>query len=350
MRTRLIICCAGLAAAVPALAQPYLMIPDATADKIMLFSPVDGSLINPDFIVDTGSEPFDFQTPKDAIQVNNEIWVSDQISDAVFRFDLAGNYLSTIGGGPTGGLDNIRGMAFHSGIVYVTNDGSGNGAAVDTVYKFDATTGALLGSFTSPLLTGPFDVHPLSADELLLANFTTTNVLKYTISTGVVSAWSTTTVPLAEQINQRANGRFVVAGFSGASAGLYEFDASGNPGPYIAAPGPRGVYELTNGNLIWTGGGGVNIYDATTQVSTQIFVTTGAQFINLLNPAQPPACYANCDGSSIPPILNVSDFICFQQKYAAADPYANCDGSTVAPILNVSDFICFQQKYAAGCS
>jgi len=64
----------------------------------------------------------------------------------------------------------------------------------------------------------------------------------------------------------------------------------------------------------------------------------------------PPVCYANCDGSSIAPILNVSDFICFQTKYAAGDTYANCDGSTIAPILNVSDFICFQSQYAAGCS
>jgi hypothetical protein len=61
-------------------------------------------------------------------------------------------------------------------------------------------------------------------------------------------------------------------------------------------------------------------------------------------------CYANCDGSTVIPILNVSDFICFQTKYAANDPTANCDGSTVIPVLNVSDFICFQTKYSAGCS
>jgi len=60
-------------------------------------------------------------------------------------------------------------------------------------------------------------------------------------------------------------------------------------------------------------------------------------------------CYANCDGSTIPPVLNVSDFICFQTKFAANDPYANCDGSTIVPILNVSDFICYQNKFAAGC-
>ena len=60
-------------------------------------------------------------------------------------------------------------------------------------------------------------------------------------------------------------------------------------------------------------------------------------------------CYANCDSSTTAPVLNVNDFICFQQKYAAGDAYANCDGSTTPPVLNVNDFVCFQQKYAAGC-
>jgi len=68
-----------------------------------------------------------------------------------------------------------------------------------------------------------------------------------------------------------------------------------------------------------------------------------------LSCAPAAACYANCDGSTIPPILNVNDFICFQTKYAAGDPYANCDGSSIPPILNVNDFICFQTKFAQGC-
>jgi hypothetical protein len=63
-----------------------------------------------------------------------------------------------------------------------------------------------------------------------------------------------------------------------------------------------------------------------------------------------PACYANCDGSTVQPILNVNDFICFQQKFAAGDTYANCDGSTTAPVLNVNDFVCFQTRFAAGCT
>jgi subtilisin-like proprotein convertase family protein len=60
-------------------------------------------------------------------------------------------------------------------------------------------------------------------------------------------------------------------------------------------------------------------------------------------------CYANCDNSTQAPVLNVQDFTCFLQRYAAGDSYANCDNSTQAPTLNVQDFTCFLQRYAAGC-
>jgi hypothetical protein len=61
------------------------------------------------------------------------------------------------------------------------------------------------------------------------------------------------------------------------------------------------------------------------------------------------ACYANCDGSTVPPILNVTDLICFQQRFAEGDSYANCDGSTAPPMLNAADFVCFMQRFVAGC-
>lgn len=60
-------------------------------------------------------------------------------------------------------------------------------------------------------------------------------------------------------------------------------------------------------------------------------------------------CYANCDGSSQTPILNVNDYQCFLNAYAAGRPYANCDGSSIPPVLNVSDFMCFLNRYTQGC-
>jgi hypothetical protein len=57
-------------------------------------------------------------------------------------------------------------------------------------------------------------------------------------------------------------------------------------------------------------------------------------------------CYANCDNSTGFPALNIEDFICFQTRFAAADPYADCDQSGS---LNAGDFVCFQGRYVAGC-
>jgi hypothetical protein len=72
----------------------------------------------------------------------------------------------------------------------------------------------------------------------------------------------------------------------------------------------------------------------------------------------PPSCYANCDGSTTPPVLNVEDFSCFINEFAAAQAlphqqqlahYANCDQSTTPPVLNVEDFTCFINRFAQGC-
>jgi hypothetical protein len=67
-------------------------------------------------------------------------------------------------------------------------------------------------------------------------------------------------------------------------------------------------------------------------------------------------CYANCDNSTTPPILNANDFQCFLNAFAGSlqpgmfPGYANCDNSTAAPILNANDFQCFLNAYAAGCN
>jgi hypothetical protein len=69
-------------------------------------------------------------------------------------------------------------------------------------------------------------------------------------------------------------------------------------------------------------------------------------------------CYANCDNSTVEPVLNVEDFICFVSEFAQGialpspqqiTHYANCDDSTTEPVLNVEDFICFVSAFAAGC-
>jgi hypothetical protein len=67
------------------------------------------------------------------------------------------------------------------------------------------------------------------------------------------------------------------------------------------------------------------------------------------NVTVPAACYANCDNSTIPPVLNIQDFACFLNAFAAGITYANCDNSTIPPVLNIQDFACFLNRFAAGC-
>ena len=79
-----------------------------------------------------------------------------------------------------------------------------------------------------------------------------------------------------------------------------------------------------------------------------VVVTNACGNINSAG-AELRVCYANCDCSSTAPTLNVADFTCFLQRFAAANPSANCDLSTTSPVLNVADFTCFLQRFAAGC-
>jgi hypothetical protein len=144
--------------------------------------------------------------------------------------------------------------------------------------------------------------------------------------------------------------------------GEYHYDCALSPGFTLPAPG---TYWVSVVALVDRGGtatdpqwGWVEATPATshTPFAEQWYFTPGmftaqdgdVSFV-LSGTASGGACYANCDGSTGAPALNVADFTCFLQKFATGDPYANCDGSTGTPVLNVQDFTCFLQSFAQGC-
>jgi hypothetical protein len=116
--------------------------------------------------------------------------------------------------------------------------------------------------------------------------------------------------------------------------------------PYDGRNGPltAGIYYLAIGgfrmsaNSQYWGVTPVDFRNGTVAINFGTNLTTTA-----------PVCYANCDASTVPPVLTANDFQCFLNRYAAGDSYANCDGSTVPPTLNANDFQCFLNAYAAGC-
>ena len=54
-------------------------------------------------------------------------------------------------------------------------------------------------------------------------------------------------------------------------------------------------------------------------------------------------CFADCDGNGM---LDILDFVCFQQRFQAGEPDADCNADGV---LNVLDFVCFQLMFEEGC-
>jgi hypothetical protein len=142
---------------------------------------------------------------------------------------------------------------------------------------------------------------------------------------------------LADQSFARAAVNF---GHSGAWLVLHQF----LPARYQTFSRALAVHQ--SGNLLYIVGDAINQQ------------TWEPEAVLWIGPAPPSVCYANCDTSTVPPILNVEDFTCFINEFAAGQSlppaqqvahYANCDASTVPPVLNVADFACFINAFAAGC-
>jgi hypothetical protein len=115
------------------------------------------------------------------------------------------------------------------------------------------------------------------------------------------------------------------------------------PGSFTAAPGaPGNSHTFAIDTTVAGPFSGAITIESTSVEDPVVVVQVTASVVA-------PGCYANCDGSSIEPVLNVLDFNCFLSRFGAGEPYANCDGSTLEPVLNVLDFNCFLSRFAAGC-
>jgi hypothetical protein len=257
----------------------FVMMTNSTLDTLVTFSPVDGSIITQNLF----AIPNTVQVS--AIDVNGEIWISEQTGDRVVRYDIAGNVLGQMG--PTfagGGLDNIRGMAYVNGLVYVTNSGTANGAPGNAIVVFDPAGNYVTQFTTNALATSPFSIIPWQGDLLVSGSSNNHDVYRFTTGgTPVASFHNSATISFAHQLAPASDGNVWCTGFT--TGGLTKLDAAtGAVITTIPASGARGVFELLNGNLLWTNGSGAHIYDVATQTSTNI-LAGGSYHLNLYGAA-----------------------------------------------------------------
>jgi hypothetical protein len=265
----------ALAASVlPVHAQQVLLSVDTRANRIVTLNPQDGSILNGLFITDANNPAtYDFQTPRAAIQVDNEIWVSDQSTNinAIHRFTLNGGFVGTIGGA-AGGLNNVRGLRYIDGTVYVANAGSGNGAPGPSIVRI-SPSGTILSSFSTVAAPGgvtvgnsPWDVNWYDG-KFLVTDGTSRGLLQYNADGSFAGALIGGLNNIPAQVQVRANGNLLLAANGSTptgSFGLYELTVSGGTASVLrqwtGSPGlgVRGVYELGNGRYLIAEAGGAS--------------------------------------------------------------------------------------------
>ena len=199
----------------------------------------------------------------------------------------------------------IRGMAFDANDrLYVTLDMS----IADTLGVVDTTT----GQFTPIGPTGRTDIQGLGFDPqggLWAVSVIVDQISRIDISTGLATV---------------VGG----SGISGDNQAL-EFDDAGTM--YVLRTILKRVDPATgNATLIGAVGG---------DYRGMAFVGSG-----------PPPCYADCDTSTGIGVLDIFDFLCFGNRFAAGDPYAcDCDTTTGLGVCDIFDFLCFGNAFNAGC-
>jgi hypothetical protein len=264
--------CVPIVAALPlaATAQDFLLGVDTNANRIVKLDPNSGAIVNGSFIVDANSTTtYDFQTLRAAVQVGEQIWVSDQSPNinAIYRFDLGGSFLGRIGGNVAGGgLSNVRGMRVIGNTVYVVNAGTANGAPGPAILQFDFA-GNATGSFSTAVAgigASPWDVVAYNGN-LLVSDGTSRGLQLFSMSGTHLGAFTPTQINnIPQQMFVRANGNVLMSANGSTptgSFGLYELGSNGSVlRQWTGTPGlgVRGVYELPDGRLLISEAGGAS--------------------------------------------------------------------------------------------
>ncbi len=231
---------------------------------VLLLNAETGEIEDPAFIDLTPLNP---GTPKGIRQVGEEIWITDQIEDLIFRFDLEGNYLSSI----TGGMDNIKGFgAIDGSEVWVTNAGSNNGAPGEAIVRFDLD-GNNLGNFPTPTGT-TFDILDNGAGEVYISYIDNGSPIESWDYAGnfIDNLVDPNVLNFAQQMWITDAGHLLIANFSTVSRILlYDIDAHASIAEWPVS-NPRGVIETGDGHILWTNSGGIHRLDPNTGTSTTL--------------------------------------------------------------------------------
>jgi len=317
----------------------FLLVPDSGRDQIDLFDATTGELVQEGWVTYAAAGITGFSTPRAAIQVGKEIWVSDQVQDKIYRWQARRTspaYLGEI----SGGLDNIKGMRQVGLSVLVTNGGTDNGAPGEALVRI-SPTGVILGSF---LVQDPFDVLPYQGGLLTIQN-TLDNIDRYSLAGTFLSVFhdsdGVSGIDLGQQMNTDAAGNVIVSSFS-APVGIYRYNSSGAQINYWpVGNGNRGIYELPGGLILYTHSTDVSVLNPADGSTVTLYTGFNAsmQFIHVVT----FICPADFDADGF---VTGDDFDAYVLVFELGFPAADFDGDG---FVTGDDFDAFVLAFEAGC-
>ncbi|NUP95961.1 MAG: hypothetical protein HUU28_07335 [Planctomycetaceae bacterium] len=327
----------GLALAPAALAQE-LMVVDATNDRIMLVSAVDGSMINPNFISLSAGTGTPASLPIQAISNGaGEIWVSDQNADAVHRWSADGTtYLGQWGTG----RDNIRGLHIDFGRVWLCNFGNG-GAGYGLALKEYTPTTTFVASHAMP--GSPFGVISHNG-ELLVSDTTNDDLVRVDPATGAVlgilhNSDGVSGVDFPGQLSKTAAGNILTVGLV-TPVGIFEYDANGTQLNYFDGTGvlstPQGVHALTNGNILVGAGNGLWLQDRTAGTYSVLVASIDVNYITprgSSSSAPTTFCTAGTSSNGCVPAISAANQPSLSQAAPCVIQVANVEGQKTGLIF-----------------
>jgi hypothetical protein len=272
------------------------------------------------------------------------------IAPQVLRLDPSNG--SVLDGHPVSGQQALFGglAADNTGTLF-SIDGY-NDPDPDRLFRIDSATGA--GTLVGP--TGfNWNFRSVTWDPSTSTLYAATDNSLYTVDrvTGAATLLYSISAPNLDQLTALAadghgNAYFTDIG----NTDLFRLDLATHQATFIGSVGGSGNWfqdlAFDSSGRLW--GARLDSFVYTIDLATAAATSRySGNYTGLVFTGGAPACYANCDGSTTPPALNINDFVCFQSLFAAGDSVANCDGSTTPPTLNINDFVCFQSAFAAGC-
>ncbi len=268
-------------------AQSVVLMPDSTNNRVVSFDATTGALIDSNMFGLAGG------TPISAISVGDEIWVSEQVGDRISRWDWDGNSLGAI----TGGLDNVRGITLIGDTIYAANAGTQNGAPGASLVMFNSS-GLNLGHIaTAGLSPSPFYALESNGSILVSSSSANDDVHRYSMTGTSMGTFYNGPQSFGEQMDHSLDGNVWVGWFSSDLVTLHN-PTTGALLSSFAADSVRGVFQLANGNVMWSNGTGVFVWDAGMNQSTQVYAG-GGRFFSEAAPIPEPATMLVLGGGAL---------------------------------------------------